>query len=100
MAIGVEVFLGQARSQQIRHVRRVAQSGLREDGAKLLAAVATDFVAGAQSLLQNQADSSQHVVTARVTVLVVDALEVIDIDHEQRQLAAVASRAGNLLSQN
>ena len=60
---------------------------LREDHDELLAAVAGERVDLADLLLDPLRELAQDRVAAGVTVLVVDLLEVVEVEHEHRQRA-------------
>ena len=53
-----------------------------EDHQELLASVAPHGVDGAQRVPEQERHLAQHRVAREVAVLVVDALEVVDVDHE------------------
>src|SRR5690242_1541564 len=71
---------------------RIARSlGHHQD--KLLAAVTADEVFAARRRQQVPAHCAQHGVAGGVTESVVEALEVIDVDHHHPERAAAAPRA-------
>src|SRR5947209_13147005 len=74
----------------------VPDARLRQHYAELLAAVTARDVVHAAAFLQRPADQLQHLVADRVAVRIVHALEVIDVEHQQRHRRAVAERAVNL----
>src|SRR5262249_19082792 len=63
---------------------------------ELLAAVASDQVVRAGEAGQPAGDDLDDLVTDLVSVLVVDVLEVIDVDHHRDQSVPVAPGAGQL----
>ena len=61
------------------------------DDGKFLAAIAGDEIEGAvHELLQGGGDLMQHGIAGNVAVVVVIRLEVVDIDHRQREGFALA----------
>ena len=78
--------------------RRLA--GLRQQQRELFAAVARDDLARAPCLLrQHRGHGLQRNVALRVAKQIVVALEVVDVDHQQCQLGAMAVRALHLFGQ-
>ena len=61
-----------------------------DEHGELLAAVARQHVLGAQGVVEHADDRAQHVVADEVAVRVVELLEVVDVEHEQRQRLGVA----------
>ena len=74
-----------------------SSAGLRQGDHELLAAVARRLVDPARLELEDAADRAQHLVALQVAVGVVDLLEVVDVEHDQRQLVAEALGARRLL---
>jgi hypothetical protein len=70
-----------------KHRRRI-QIGARQQDGKLLAADAAQHVDLALALAHQVGQLAQHGVAGRVAVLVVDALEVIDIEQQHRRAGA------------
>ena len=66
--------------------------GIRERDAELLAAVTKQDVAVADTLEHAVRDGLQGDVAGGMPVLVVDGLESIDVDHDERQRCAVTVR--------
>ena len=66
------------------HARALLVDAAHEHG-ELLAAVARQHVLGAQRVVEHADHRAQHVVADEVAVRVVELLEVIDVEHEQRQ---------------
>ena len=64
--------------------------GVRHQDAELLAAVAADQVARADGRLQRAGDEGERAVAGVVPLGVVDELEVIEVDHQDRDRMAVA----------
>ena len=74
--------------QVLRHGERARLAGAREHERELLAAEPRRHVAVAAGGAQHVGEAPQHVVARVVAERVVDALEVVEVEHEQRQLAA------------
>jgi hypothetical protein len=70
--------------------------GLREHEQELLAAVARGEVGAAQRGAEDRRESTQNLVAGQVPEGVVEALEVIDVDHRHRQRPPVAPAALDL----
>src|SRR5690242_18447237 len=79
-----------------RHLAR----GVGEDQGELVAADATDDVAGAAGVAQGRREAAQYLVADEVTVAVVDLLEVVDIDEQYAQSAFKAMRVVHLVGQS
>ena len=75
---------------------RALEPGLRQRDGHLLAAVARRLVDLARGLAQRVGDLLEHLVALQVPVGVVDALEVVDVEHDQPELVAEAPRALDL----
>src|SRR3569623_1044888 len=89
-----ELIVGDVETQNLRHHFRAAPCGFRQDQTELLAAVARGDVGLAQPRLKNSRDLTQEFVAVRITVLLVEAFEVVEIDKQDGILAIVAARAG------
>ena len=63
-----------------------------EDDRELVAAEARERVVVAQELLQARADLAQHLVAGVVAERVVELLEAVEVDQQQRQLAVALGR--------
>ncbi len=71
-----------------------------QDAHEFLAAVAGDEVAGpAQAAGEHAADAAQAVVAGHMAVEVVEGLEVVDIEHDQRQFVPGAGMPGDFPGQ-
>ena len=70
--------------------RALAQGRGRQHDAELVAAGAREQVAGAKARLRHQREMLQAGVARGVAMGVVDLLEAVEIDHEQRERLAVA----------
>ena len=62
------------------------QPGRRQQNRELLAAVTGDAVAPLHAGLERLADGADHAVAEEVAVPVVDALEVVDVGHDDAEL--------------
>ncbi|MNP01980.1 hypothetical protein D3C76_938130 [compost metagenome] len=65
----------------------------RAQDHELLSAQTTEHIGAAQTLTDALAQAAQHMIAHRMTKLVVDAFEVIDIQHDDRQVLIVALSA-------
>ena len=65
--------------------------GVGQQKQKLLASPAAKKVHRAEATARHVAENAQHLVAGSVAVGVVDSLEVVKIDHHQRQLVAMTS---------
>ena len=72
---------------------------LVEDDAELLAAVARADVGFARARDQDLRQLGQHRVALQVAVRVVDLLEVVEVDHQERDALVVAPRPVHLLQE-
>ena len=80
----------------LRELERAVQAGLWQRDRHLLAAVAGGLVHLARGLAQHAGDLAQHVVALEVAVGVVDALEVVDVEHDQPELLLEPAHALDL----
>ena len=76
----------------LRHGQRPRLAGAGEHERELLAAEPRRHIPVATGGAEHVGEAPQHVVTRVVAERVVDALEVVEVDHEQRQLTARAER--------
>jgi hypothetical protein len=84
----------------MRHLFRSGTVGVKEDHRKLLPPVATGKVRTALDLLlENLCEAHKDLVPGDVTVTVVVLLEMVDIQHEEREGTATAPGKGDLLFQ-
>ena len=84
-----------ARAQALGDDVRRAAPGVGQQREELLAAEAAELVLGAQPLAQRARDRHERGVAGVMAVLVVEQLEVVDVDHRDRQRPAVAARAAD-----
>ena len=81
----------------------VCQGALAVDVAdhqrELVAADARDQIGRAEPLAQHLGDRLEHRVAGRVAVRVVDLLEVVEVEHDDRARVAVADGAGERLDE-
>ena len=78
------------------HDERAVALRLGEDHPELLAAEAPDDVGLARHLVQGATQLREDCVPGGVAVLVVDLLEVVGVDHEDREGLIESGRAGEL----
>ena len=83
-----ERFLERGAQPQARGAGRGLVAGL-EDDRELVAAQPRQRVVLAQQLLQPRADLAQHLVAGVVAERVVELLEAVEVDQQQRELVAV-----------
>ena len=72
-----------------------AAVGVGQQHGELVAAEARERVAGAQPLAQQRRDATDELVAGVVAERVVDVLEVVEVEHEQRAARAVARDLGD-----
>ena len=70
----------------------------QHDGEFLAAHARAPVVLAGQRLLHAAYEFHQHVVARRMAVPIVDVFEVIDVAHQQREVAAETARALELAS--
>jgi len=78
------------------HHRGVGDAGMRQQRRELLAAGAREQVVRTQLLQAGPGQELQGLVADVVAVVVVDALEVVDVQHQQRQRIPDPARARQL----
>jgi hypothetical protein len=66
--------------------------GVDRDERELVAAVAGGEIVGAGGGAQRVTDAAQDLVTDQVAVLVVDCLEIVEVDQDQRQRTRIGAR--------
>src|SRR5450759_5721955 len=71
----------------------------RQDDEELLAAITQEHVPLSQDLPCRTHDGLQHPVADKVSVGVIDGLEVVEVEHQQAQGFAGPTRAAELLRQ-
>ena len=77
----------------------IARRCQRHHDDELIAATAGDHVHVASCLSQDDAgELLQEPVALRVPERVVEALQVVDVDHEHREVLGIAARLGDLLA--
>ena len=85
----------------LRQHNRLALIGCRQQHDELLAAIACRQVAGTLAMRhEHRRHLAQALVTERMAIAVVDALEVIDVGQQHCQRAAAAAGTANLLVQH
>ena len=68
----------------VRHAKGALCCGAGQNHAELIAAAAKNVIGVSHGALQNPRDLGEHLVAYKMTIAVVDTLEGIDIDHQQR----------------
>ena len=96
LPVVLEALLLHGHAQPLAQDARPLEVDLATDHRELLAAVARQDVLGADRLRHHAGDGGQHRVTGQVTVGVVDLLEVVDVDEQQRQRLLVPDREADL----
>src|SRR5207244_7522108 len=76
----------------LRQLDGARQAGLRQRDRELLAPVARRLVNTARLLTQHPAHHAQHVVPPQVAVGVVDLLEIVDVEDEEREVMTKSMR--------
>src|SRR5215469_5973677 len=77
-------------AQLFRHFHRIAAGCLRHQNGELLAPITADHVNLTNLLTENTGHLTQHFVAEQVSKLVVETFEVVDVDHDDGQVSAVA----------
>jgi hypothetical protein len=89
----------QPSAQPVDAGMRLLRTGFRQQQQELLAAPAADDVgAAAQLVLGQPGEMAQRPIPDRVAMLVIDALEVIDVDQRDRQRSRSVRRLGRPVS--
>lgn len=88
---------GGASAQALGHPGGGLKVGLRQDDRELLAAIAAHTVDGACLATQQLAQPLENGISCRVSVRVVDVLEVVDVEQQQRERALEALRPRELV---
>ena len=70
--------------------------GFGQEHQKLLASIPGDDIAQPNGIEQQSRHIAQYIVADEVAICIVDALEVIEIDHQQRECGVVAQRPFHL----
>ena len=97
LALEDEAALLDLLAQPLGQRARPLEVGLRQDDGELLAAVAREHLVAADALLDEARHLLEDVVAGEVAVDVVDLLEVVDVEHEEAEIALVTPRAHDLL---
>ena len=77
--------LGERRPDALGDLEGRGNPGVGEQDRELLPAVAPGEVPGPQRAPQHRADVGENLVPHRMTPLVIDALEVVEVDQQQPQ---------------
>ena len=83
----------------IRRLQRYCDACLRQHQRKLVPAVAHQNIALAGLFFQNACDLSQHRIAPMMAILIIDLLEIVDVDHHQRQRPAISFGPLEFMSQ-
>src|SRR5688500_16562616 len=97
--LGTEDVCFHKATQVFGDVYRFLSESLGQDGTELLTAIATQLVVRPQPFLQNARKPTQHYVAAQMAIRVVDFLEVIDVEHQQRQFSTMTLRPRDFIAQ-
>src|SRR5260370_4319007 len=82
------------RANCLRHLNGAGQFGIGKQHTKLLAAVAPSDVSWPTDVLKNAlSDRSERAISRNVPVVVIEILEVINVQHQDREALLVPSRA-------
>src|SRR5690606_24675850 len=95
-ALEDEAVLGDLFAEGLREGDGAFELGLREHDRELFAAVAGEDFVAADALLDDLGELAQDVVAREVAALVVDALEEVDVEHDEAEGAGVAARPDEL----
>ena len=91
-----ELELLQALGQPVRERNRILGAARAHDDPELLAAEPADEVRPAHGGVQLRCELAEHLVADAMAVDVVDLLEIVDVQHQQRHGVPVAARTGQL----
>src|SRR5205809_2150948 len=89
----LELMLAHLLTHALPEDRGTFNRSLGKDEHEFLPAVARHVVDGTHRTAEQRSHLSQNVVAAQVTVLVIDVLEVIEVDHQERELLLESSGA-------
>src|SRR5690606_37344345 len=87
-AAGLDVGLGEGGADAFGDIERAGDIRLGQQHDELLAAEASGGVDVADAALDDTGGTAEHVVAGLVAEAVVNALEVVEIDDEERERAA------------
>lgn len=82
--------------QTLGDLHRFLEARSRQEGAELLAAEACHQIVGAQHAFRGLGDGDEDLVAGIMAERVVDALEMVDIEHDDRERLLLAARASDL----
>src|SRR5690606_6680810 len=92
-------FIGDGAPNSLGEMSARVLGRARQQDHELFAAIASRDIAVANDALDPPRDLTQHLVADEMPVTVVDALEMIDVDHEAGQRLALAPAARELLAE-
>ena len=96
---GAGLHAGDAGPDAIDDAGRLLHAGVLEDQRELVAAQAEGAVRAAQGGAQHVADRLERHVALEVAVVVVERLEAVDVEDDEREALPVARGAVDLLGQ-
>src|SRR5207248_1211291 len=79
--------------EAIRDLARFRSRRLREENDELIAGISADHARAADLSPQRLGDGLEHDVTLKVAVAVVDGLEFVDVDDEERHVRVLMALA-------
>ena len=89
----------QCACEAVQPATRPCLRGLGEQHHEFFAAVAGREVGNAEGIRQNHTDAAQNRVSGLVAVVVVDTFEVVQVEHQQGKIVAMALVAFDLFGQ-
>src|SRR5215217_7535695 len=72
-------------ANSVRHVERQFRSGIVQDGGELLTSETADAISGAKIAAGALGEDLQYAVANRMTVTVIDAFKIVQVDHQDSQ---------------
>src|SRR5579859_1953497 len=94
----VDLLRGEIAAPIVDAGQRLFPGGARQQDQDLFAAGAEDEIALANPLGQELADRGQHPVAGLMAVMIIEPLEIIEIDHDDRQRLALPVGLGGQLA--
>ena len=93
------LHMGKALPELIHDPGGVLRAGVEQDHTELLASVASDDIRSPQSILKQTRKRAQNFVPRKMPIAVIDALEVIDIQKQERARPSIPLLPGQGLVQ-
>ena len=78
-----ELRRGNQLTNFLRHVKRLLVCGLRKNDQELFAPPTPDGIRCTDAVLQKRRYANEDRITDRMTKLIIDPLEIIDVEHHQ-----------------